>query len=280
VFGKERDLAEEVRSSLLDELFSGRKPPKIITISGANKDIGKSSLAAYLAAHCRACAGMKVSIHAERLSGDVIVEEVDHPSDSETDTARLLKAGACPVFWVRTTAKDLRDDLEAALSRVEAPVIIAEGNSLLNYLDADYAVFIMGPTFDGFKPSAFEAIKKAHTVIVNGDIELSGADVLKLEREIKKWNPKAKMVVVSELGKQRAWGMILSRAAGILGGEYMSSEVDEKVAEAVKAKAEEGRIACAVALKLAEQLGVPAMEVGKAANALDIKIVKCSLGCF
>jgi hypothetical protein len=35
-----------------------------------------------------------------------------------------------------------------------------------------------------------------------------------------------------------------------------------------------------VALKLAEELRVPPAEVGKAANALDVKIVKCSLGCF
>ncbi|MBC7231226.1 MAG: hypothetical protein H5T74_12650 [Actinobacteria bacterium] len=60
----------------------------------------------------------------------------------------------------------------------------------------------------------------------------------------------------------------------------MSDGVDERVKEAVKERAEEGRIPCAVALKLAEELGVPALEVGKAANALGIKIVACSLGCF
>ncbi|NPV60799.1 MAG: hypothetical protein HPY75_14210 [Actinobacteria bacterium] len=60
----------------------------------------------------------------------------------------------------------------------------------------------------------------------------------------------------------------------------MSDEVDEKLKEAVKEKAEEGRIACAVALKLAEELGVSTLEVGKAANALGIKITRCSLGCF
>ncbi|MDI6873429.1 MAG: hypothetical protein QME89_06095 [Actinomycetota bacterium] len=60
----------------------------------------------------------------------------------------------------------------------------------------------------------------------------------------------------------------------------MSPDVEERVLQAVKEKAEEGRIPCAVALKLAEELGVPPLEVGKAANALNIKIVKCSLGCF
>jgi len=280
VFGKERDLTEGLRSPSPGGLFSGLARPKVITISGANKDIGKSSLAAFLAGRCRGCAGMKVSIHPERPPGEVIVEETDPQSAPETDTARLVRAGASPVFWVRTTRENLPRDFREAISHSDAPVIVVEGNSILEHLDPDYAVFIMGPTFEGFKPSAFQAIKKAHTVVVNGGRELSGEEVLQLEREIKEKNPGAKVVVVSELGKQRAWEVVLSRAAGRLGGEYMSAEVDEKVMEAVKAKAKDGRIACAVALKLAEELGVPPFEVGKAANAMKIKIANCSLGCF
>ncbi|MBN2026905.1 MAG: hypothetical protein JW854_09130 [Actinobacteria bacterium] len=60
----------------------------------------------------------------------------------------------------------------------------------------------------------------------------------------------------------------------------MTDEVDEKILEAVKARAVEGRLYCAVALKLAEELKVSPKEIGKAANVLDIKIAKCSLGCF
>lgn len=252
----------------------------LMTISGANKDIGKSSLAAYLAAHCRWCAAMKISIHRERPAGEPIIEETESQSGSDTDTARLFRAGARPVFWLRTTGECLRGDFMNAVGGIEAPVIIVEGNSLLEHLEPDYAVFIMGPTFEDFKASAEMAIGKADTVVVNGSGELSGGRILELEKEIKRRSPKAKMVVVSELGKEKAWEMVLSRAAGRLGGEYMSAEVNEKVLEAVKSRAKEGRIACAVALKLAEEMGVPAQEVGKAANALDIKITNCSLGCF
>ncbi|MBC7247449.1 MAG: hypothetical protein H5T73_06695 [Actinobacteria bacterium] len=60
----------------------------------------------------------------------------------------------------------------------------------------------------------------------------------------------------------------------------MSAEVDDRVLQAVRERAEEGRIPCAIALELAEELGVPPLEVGKAANALNVKIVQCSLGCF
>jgi hypothetical protein len=273
-------MTENGCSSSPDELFAHDGPLKIITISGANKDIGKSSLAAYLAAHCRACAGMKVSIHSERLPGEAIVEEKNPPDDPETDTGRMVRAGACPVFWVRSTGEDVTADFAQAVSRVEAPVVIVEGNSVLDELEPAYAVFIMNPTFDDFKPSAFRAIKKAHTVVVNGERDLTGTEVLQLEREIKKINPKAKTLVVAELGRERVLKTVLSRAIGRVGGDYMSAETEDKVKEAVKAKAQEGRLPCALALKLAEELGVPTIEVGNAANELDIKIVKCSLGCF
>ena len=273
-------MTENGSSSSPDGLFAHDDPPKIITISGANKDIGKSSLAAYLAGHCRACAGMKVSIHAERLPGAAIVEEKEPPDDPETDTGRMVRAGACPVFWVRSTGEDVAADFEQAMSRVDVPVVIVEGNSVLERLEPDYAVFIMNPTFDDFKPSAFGAIEKAHTVIVNGERDLSGAEMLELEREVKRRNPEAKILIVTELGRERVLKTVLSRAVGRVGGEYMSAETDEKIKEAVKAKEKEGRISCAVALKLAQELGVPTIEVGNAANELDIKIVKCSLGCF
>ncbi len=278
VLGKERGLQRVHGSPTPDAGFSGFDMPRVISISGANKDIGKSSLAAYLISHCSSCAAMKVTVHAERPPGEPVVEEVD--AATGTDTARMLEAGASPVFWVRTTARDMEKDIEKTIPRLKAPVVVVEGNSVLDYLEPAYAVFIMGDTFDGFKPSAFDAIKKAHTVMVNGGSRLSGTDILALEREIRKMNPDAKTVVVSEMGRERALRVILSRVAGKVGGDLMSTEIDEELKQAVRSKSKEGRIACAVALKLAKDMNVPPAEVGKAANVQDIKIVKCSLGCF
>ncbi|MDY6795714.1 MAG: hypothetical protein SWK76_10625 [Actinomycetota bacterium] len=272
-------MTETTGSSSPGGLFSGI-PPRVITISGANKDIGKSSLAAYLAGHCRGCAGIKVSVHGEKPEGEAVLEETGELAGSDTDTARLLRAGARPVFWIRTTAENLPEHLGVVLERLEAPAVIVEGNSVLEHLEPDYAIFIMGPTFEDFKPSANNAIAKAHTVVINGSERLDGGRILELEREIKRRNPDAKAVVVSELGREAALNIVLSRVTGRLGGEHMRIEADEKVLEAVKAKAEEGRISCAVALRLAKELGVPPIEVGKAANVLNLKISKCSLGCF
>lgn len=56
--------------------------------------------------------------------------------------------------------------------------------------------------------------------------------------------------------------------------------VEERLADAVKAAAEDRRLACADALAIAARLGVEPRAVGQAANALGIKIVDCQLGCF
>jgi len=42
----------------------------------------------------------------------------------------------------------------------------------------------------------------------------------------------------------------------------------------------EGGIACAAALRLAEELGIPPRALGEVANRLGIKIRSCQLGCF
>jgi hypothetical protein len=56
--------------------------------------------------------------------------------------------------------------------------------------------------------------------------------------------------------------------------------MNEQVAEQLRREAREGRVACPVARKIAEDLDVPYADVGQAANDLGIKIVNCDLGCF
>jgi hypothetical protein len=57
--------------------------------------------------------------------------------------------------------------------------------------------------------------------------------------------------------------------------------VDEKmIQERIKGRAEEGRIACEEALKLARELEISSQEVGRILNEMKIKVVHCQLGCF
>jgi len=56
--------------------------------------------------------------------------------------------------------------------------------------------------------------------------------------------------------------------------------IPDKVIEALKEAAREGRISCSEARRLAEELGVAPIIVGQACNLLKIKIFACELGCF
>lgn len=57
---------------------------------------------------------------------------------------------------------------------------------------------------------------------------------------------------------------------------WMKKELKEKMLE----KVADGRLSCAAARKLAEDLGISYKEVGAAADELGIKIRDCQLGCF
>jgi hypothetical protein len=54
----------------------------------------------------------------------------------------------------------------------------------------------------------------------------------------------------------------------------------DKLEQRLYEMSKENRLHCSTALAIAKSLGIPAGEVGKAANRLKIKISKCQLGCF
>ena len=54
----------------------------------------------------------------------------------------------------------------------------------------------------------------------------------------------------------------------------------EDVKARIKAAAPEGKIACAAAFRLAEELGLSRHDLGELLNELKIKITHCQLGCF
>lgn len=57
-------------------------------------------------------------------------------------------------------------------------------------------------------------------------------------------------------------------------------KIPEKVLEALKKAAPEGKITCAKAHQISRELEVSLLMVGTAANELGIKIKDCQLGCF
>lgn len=48
----------------------------------------------------------------------------------------------------------------------------------------------------------------------------------------------------------------------------------------IQAAAPEGKIPCATAFHLAQELGISRRELGELLNELRIKVIECQLGCF
>ena len=54
----------------------------------------------------------------------------------------------------------------------------------------------------------------------------------------------------------------------------------EELKAKIQAAAPEGKISCAAAMRLAEELVISRQQLGKLLNELQIKIKQCQLGCF
>jgi hypothetical protein len=55
---------------------------------------------------------------------------------------------------------------------------------------------------------------------------------------------------------------------------------DEEIIAKLKEAAREGKIACAMAQKIATDNKIPMKKVGDLLNQMKIKISQCQLGCF
>ena len=56
--------------------------------------------------------------------------------------------------------------------------------------------------------------------------------------------------------------------------------MDERIDQAMRARLEDGKLACNQAFAIAQILGVEPLSVGLAANEQDIRISRCQLGLF
>jgi hypothetical protein len=57
-------------------------------------------------------------------------------------------------------------------------------------------------------------------------------------------------------------------------------KIDGALAAAIRARLSGGSLSCTAAFAIAEELGVPRSEVGRAADALGIRLSHCQLGAF
>src|ERR671917_1917352 len=129
--------------------------PMIVAISGFSSEVGKTTLACdFLRAfpgweaikmtrgHYRSCGK---DPHACCVSHLLSAEPVIYSGREQTyapgkDTGRYWDAGASNVHWVIVTDSQVEQGIRRALERVEAPGVLIEGNSFLEFVDVDFAV--------------------------------------------------------------------------------------------------------------------------------------------
>lgn len=110
-------------------------------------------------------------------------------SDTGTDSARFLAAGARRSFWLRTKQGFLAEGLpllRAALletlhpARSESPPLIVESNSLLQFLKPSLYLAVLDPAREDFKDSARAVLDRADALVLRGSftgmVEATPAD--------------------------------------------------------------------------------------------------------
>jgi hypothetical protein len=58
------------------------------------------------------------------------------------------------------------------------------------------------------------------------------------------------------------------------------SDVPPELRRALDEAADDGRLACAAAWRLADERGLPRLLMGSAAETVGVRIIRCPLGCF
>jgi hypothetical protein len=173
---------------------------RVIVIGGHTRGIGKTQLV---------CDIVSAFPHVEWLAGKITqyghgvcaqngdncdCAPTDHvcainwetQTDSGTDSARFLAAGAIRSFWLRTKQGFLAEGLPLLRSALhetqtqaqgELPPLIVESNSLLQFLKPSLYLAVLDPAKEDFKDSARAALDRADALVLRGTQEsLQGAD--------------------------------------------------------------------------------------------------------
>jgi len=149
------------------------KIPGMLLIGAAGRNVGKTELACSLIRrYSETCdvIGIKVTTIVKKggecprggegcgvcssLQGNyLITEEIEPPE--EKDTARMLRAGASKVYWLRVMKTHLEEGLEA-LRKLLTPesVSVCESNSLRLAAEPDIFIVVRDKFSDKYKPSA------------------------------------------------------------------------------------------------------------------------------
>lgn len=162
---------------------------KTVIVSGASSAAAKTALAEALLAELRprAWGGVKITVTHDVAQGCPrggqgcgvcasigggyrLVTDADTLAQSDTDTGRLLAAGAYPVLWLITTPPFVRlgwTDVHSRLGALDG--VVVESNSLALCIKPDLIFFTINPRVprSRWKASAPILIEQSDVVIIS-----------------------------------------------------------------------------------------------------------------
>jgi len=156
--------------------------PIIVAVSGLSSNTGKSTLVCELLSRLPGWEAIKLTRGHYRSCGkdpqgccvsDLLRDEPLIRSGREAnyeagkDTGRFWDAGAANVHWVIVGEDQVEDGIKQALGRVTAAGVVVEGNSFLDYIEADLAITCARAGENKMKASARRTLGKADVLYLS-----------------------------------------------------------------------------------------------------------------
>jgi molybdopterin-guanine dinucleotide biosynthesis protein len=137
---------------------------KIISVTGAHSDVGKTAMCAMVLKELKGFGAVKFTKTPLYAS---IVDNRETLMQSGKDTAIMYEAGAEKVIWIKSPRDGLKEVLPSALERMSGlKGLVIEGNSPVDFLNTHLVIFIVGE--DGkIKPSSFDVAEIADIIVIN-----------------------------------------------------------------------------------------------------------------
>ena len=144
--------------------MSDNRDFRIVSVTGAQSSVGKTSLCALLLGHLHGFGAIKFTKTELYTSVTDDPEQIMH---GDKDTAVMSRAGAEKVVWVQSPPDGLQGALDIALLKMAGlKGVVVEGNSPADIISPHLIVFVIGDKGE-IKPSAREVSKKADITVVN-----------------------------------------------------------------------------------------------------------------
>jgi hypothetical protein len=162
------------------------KRAAIVAISGFSSEVGKTTLVCDLLrafpgweaikvtrGHYRSCGKDPNACCVSDLLSDepVIRSGREQNYASGKDTGRYWDVGATNVHWVIVTDTQVESGIRQAVERVSAPGVFIEGNSILDFIQADFAFMVSRASGGKIKGSARRALSHSSAIYLSNITE-------------------------------------------------------------------------------------------------------------